>query len=229
MNSLITKRNIYFIFILLLLACTNKNNTKGEIISIDSMIKSKYTYYLKMYDPENFNVFWKNINTLNDMVNKLLLQSNVTDYDIEKFLEQIEYTDKYNMENISILKETKNDKLIFNNNLLLFQYSLYSYYESEIYSSIYYIDMLKPLVIPNENKIKMGETYNCNIYLAAANSHIKPLAVINGDTLFCDSNYLLHYQITPLKRGTYKAIGEIRIPKFYSTTYYPFEINFIVE
>lgn len=219
----------YLLLIIFMCSCSNDTKINQEdYISIDSMIENKYDYFIGRYDQMVNIDFWNNINKLNKIIEKLVYLSDVRNEDIDKYMNELGEIDDFNKKNIEILKGTKNDKIIFHKNLKMLQYSLYSFYESLIYTSIYNIDMVKPIVVAEKSQIKLGDTYKCKIYLVAANRKNEQIVIINDDTLKCCESKIPCYQITPSNQGEYKIEGKMRILNFTSDTYYPFEINFSV-
>jgi len=217
---------ITYLLIVVFYGCTTNNNE----MSIDSMLNKKHNYFNQRYNVSIYNVFWTNINKVDRAVYDLLAKGKITDLDIDNFRNKLGDIYSYNEIDLNALKKNKDNKFLFRNDIKLVQYSLYSYYESLIFIDQYSFDMVRPIVLSEDNKIKLGETYKCEIYLAAASRGFKPLVVIDKDTLVYNEKEIPFYEIKPNKRGIYSLKGKmLSLGQFSDTSFYDFGVNFTVE
>lgn len=227
MNKLIRIAIACVLFLTVFSACTSNN--AGDI-SIDEMLKDKRIYFEKHFDSKEYKSFFNDINLLDEAVFKLSNKKSITDSDIDSFYENLEGARGKGTIHIDKLKAVKKNKSLFQNNLKLVQYFLYSYYESAIYRDHFTFDMIQCMVCADNVNIKLGDTFKCRIALVAQNSGSKQLVIIDNDTIDSyDGRDIPYFQQKPTKRGEHKFRGSIQYKDGYGAVDYPFAVTYNVE
>jgi len=220
------KKSLVLFFIIIIFGCTSDKNN----ISIDLMLSKKHKYFKERYNNNIYKDFWNNIIRLDNSINDLLGKDKIYKKDIDDFQFKLSNIYSYNEIDFESLKNNINNQLHLKNDLKLVQYSLYSYYESLIFIDKYSFDMVRPIVSKKSDKIKLGETYKCEVYLAAANEDYNPIVIINNDTLKYNDKGVPYYEIEPRRRGKYSFQGKM-LSIDYNSEYSTFDfiIDFVVE
>lgn len=227
MDLFYIKKLIFSLFIIAFLCGCSSNDNE---ISIDLMLNKKRNYFDEIYNKGIYNDFWNNIMRTDSAVNELLIKKELDEDDIDDFKIRLGNIYSYNEIDFNLLKKTIGNRSLLEKDIKLIQYSLYSYYESLIFINKYSFNMIRPIVCGDNNRIKLGEIYKCEVFLAAANESHKPLVIIEKDTLKYNEKDIPYYEIMPSKKGKYCLKGKMQSLEGESdNSFYDFSVDFVVE
>jgi len=120
--------------------------------------------------------------------------------------------------------------------ILLKQYIVQTTIISQIYKSHFLFHQIKPIVVPANNPIELGEVFTAEIYLAAIDTSYRYTVMVEDDTLSYKSHYSSDafvpiYIHKPDKKGTYNINATMSIfhAKYKKQFEYPFVIEYEVK
>ncbi len=229
---------ILIIVISLLQSCRQPNEPLNSYLNHCNEVNIKFAYQTnEMYraiftrtkyeNPQKIQEFEKNIDTLQQIYENFIQIKKTTNNNISK-QDITEITDKIYMYALNITKDDSelNTKIvnIFNsdkhlniqlpdinlleNKILTIINLIYQNYHFKIQSDELRFNTFKPIVIPENNLVKSGQTYTATIIHAYIDTIRKMKAIIEDDTLIF-VNGIAKYYYKPTAVGTYHKEGKI--------------------
>lgn len=201
---------IFFALLILFSSCTNlsKNDEKSLIIA-QQLIDDKYN---KNKDLDNLIEIKNDFNNVYQSMEKESILKVITKY--EDLIDRTMYEEIMITEDFSLLSVKLFELSCLNN-------------ANITYDAPY----IKPLYVSSQNKIKLGETYNCEIHLSSIRSLVKPTYYVeyNNEKLeYKEGDVIPVFQVKPHKKGRQEYERKVFVD-WEGVREYPLIINFEVE
>ncbi len=199
---------------------SNPDKTLAIINENNKLISNQISYIEKFFKQED-----QNIDTTVDWFNKYQVLIRKTDSLIssivyESFPESLDKYIKYYQDFSAVdlevmrslnteFREVPNEVLI--NKIRLCELEIANFFYNMYIQEYFKFDMIKPIVVPKRNPIKLGETFESEILLVGLNSKNKVMVTMNNVAQqYKDSDSLIPIlKIKPTQKGNHKLSGTI--------------------
>lgn len=231
-------------------ACSNKHhnsNDSDEVVKAqiellsESMENERKNIIVQLGEYYHLNEEFKAIESLNEKASYLFANKNNENIS-ESFESYIALCDSlyqrysdYSLQRKSILKISKwNDFVELD--VLINQQIVQSAIVSDIQKSFFRFHTIKPIILPRNSEINLGEEYSAEFYIAGIDTSFNYTVSINGEQLpykskdnTCTESYLPIYKVTPTKKGLHKVEANMRLYDYQVQKYYNLPVEFEFE